>query len=427
MVAGTIERYAHAWRMIPFSPARRRSPMQSSRPLVDDDTQPFESSPYATLVLNLGRALMHAGSPSHRLETAMQVMADRLGLNAEFFSTPTALMVSLGDGSRQQVYLARVEPGDPNLAKLSELTAIMEQLASGELDPIEADRQVREIDARPAAYRGATLVAAFMAVSAGACTLIGGGLREMLTAGVLGGLTGLCVLLLGRGPDLARLVAPVTAFLVTFVGTVWCGFDERTALMPAVIAGMIALIPGMDLTIATRELATGHLVAGAARLAATIMVFAFLSFGLAAGGAAGQALVGPVALVDPSPLPQGLLVVGFGMAAIGFVALFQAFLRDWIWILLACMIAFGASSLGVLTGSPVMGAFLGGLFVAMSGNLFARITGRPGSIGMRSLAAIVGQDILSGLETAFLAGMIAVALTAGMILASVLVPPRISL
>ena len=334
--------------------------MPPNRPLADDDAQPFESSPYATLVLNLGRALMHAGSPSHRLEAAMQVMADRLGLTAEFFSTPTALMVSLGDGNRQQVYLARVEPGDPNLGKLAELTAIMEGLASGALDPIEADRQVQEIDARPPTYRGVTLLAAFMAVSAGACTLIGGGLREMLAAGVLGGLTGLCVLLLRRGPDLARLIAPVAAFLVTFTGTLWCGYDGHTALMPAVIAGMIALIPGMDLTISTRELATGHLVAGAARLSATIMVFAFLSFGLAAGGAAGQALIGQVDLIDPSPLPPGLFFIGLGLAAIGFVALFQAVLRDGPWILLACMISVGAAGLGGLIGSPVMGAFLGG-------------------------------------------------------------------
>lgn len=406
-----------------------------------DDAQSFEASPYATLVLNLGRALTHAGSPAHRLETAMQVMAERLGLSCEFFSTPTALIVSLGDGTRQQVYLARVEPGESNLGKLSELTDVMEQLASGVLDPIEADRRVREIDQRPPAYRGLPLLVAFMAVSAGACSVIGGGLREMLTAGVLGGLTGLCVMLLKRGPDLARLVTPVAALLVTFIGTLWCGYDGRTALMPAVIAGMIALIPGMDLTISTRELATGHLVAGSSRMLATITIFAFLSFGLAAGGAAGQWVVGPVTLNDPSPLPPGVIFVGFGMAAIGFVALFQAWLRDWIWILLACMIAFAGSSLGGITGSPVLGAFLGGLFVALSGNLFARVTGRPGSvmllpglillvpgsIGMRSLAAIVGHDILSGLETAFLAGMIAIALTAGMILASVLLPPRISL
>ncbi|MFU8832596.1 MAG: threonine/serine exporter family protein, partial [Wenzhouxiangella sp.] len=69
--------------------------------------QPYEASRYASLVLNLGRALLHVGSPAHRLEAAMQIMADRLGLRAEFFSTPTALMVSLGDESKQQTFLAR--------------------------------------------------------------------------------------------------------------------------------------------------------------------------------------------------------------------------------------------------------------------------------------------------------------------------------
>ena len=51
----------------------------------------------------------------------------------------------------------------------------------------------------------------------------------------------------------------------------------------------------------------------------------------------------------------------------------------------------------------------------------------PGSIGMRSLSALLGQDVISGLETGFLAVMVAVALATGMILASALVPPRISL
>ena len=50
----------------------------------------------------------------------------------------------------------------------------------------------------------------------------------------------------------------------------------------------------------------------------------------------------------------------------------------------------------------------------------------PGSIGMRSLSALVGQDVISGIETGFLAIMIAVALATGLILASALVPPRTS-
>ena len=403
--------------------------------------QPYESSPYATLVLNLGRALLRVGSPAHRLESAMQIMAERLGLTAEFFSTPTALIATLGDGKRQQTYLARVEPGSPNLGKLAELSAIMEALACGELDPVEADAQVREIDARPAQYRGATLLAAYLLVSAGACTLIGGGWREALLAAGLGGITGASVLMLWQRAELSRLLNPLSAGLVTLAGTLWCGLDPQTALMPSVIAGMITLVPGMDLTAATRELATGHQVSGAARLASTIAVFALLTVGLALGSWIAQQFTGPVKLIPPSVLPAWLIPVGLGTAALGFVVLFQAAWRDWIWIVLACVLAWSASNFGGMLGSPVLAAFIGALMVGIAGNLYARWSSRPGSvmhlpglillvpgsIGMRSLSALVGQDVISGIETGFLAIMIAVALATGLILASAMVPPRTSL
>jgi len=76
--------------------------------------------------------------------------------------------------------------------------------------------------------------------------------------------------------------------------------------------------------------------------------------------------------------------------------------------------------------------------VGMAGNLFVRFSGRPGSImhlpglillvpgsiGLRSLATLLENDVISGIETAMLAAMIAVALTTGMIVSSVLLPPR---
>lgn len=408
---------------------------------IEPGTQPYESSPYAALVMNLGRALLHVGSPAHRLEAAMQIMADRLGLTAEFFSTPTALIVSLGDGSKQQTFLARSEPGRANLGKLAELSEIMEQLAAGTLGPAEADRRVREIDQAPLAYRGFRRFAAYILVSSGISALIGGGWREMILAGLLGGITGLSIIGFSRKLDLSRLLTPLTAAVVTLLGTIWCGLDAATALMPAIIAGMIALLPGLELTVSTRELATGHLVSGSSRLAYTMLLFALLAFGLVLGGAAGHWLVGPVDLLDPSPLPTGLLFLAFGLAALGFTLMFQAHMRDWIWILAGCAIAWAGATAGQLMDAPVIGAFLGGLTVGLAGNLFARLTARPGSIvhlpglillvpgsiGLRSLAALLDSDVISGLETAFLAGMIAVALTTGMILASVLIPPKVAL
>jgi uncharacterized membrane protein YjjP (DUF1212 family) len=404
----------------------------------DLNPQPYEASHYGSLVLNLGRALLHVGSPAHRLEAAMQIMADRLGLRAEFFSTPTALMVSLGDESKQQTFLARSEPGSANLAKLADLTDVMDELASGQIDPAQADARVRAIDSAPPKYGPALQLLAFVAIAVGVAPLIGGGLRETLLASLLGTICGITVLWLRRGLDRSRLISPLAAALISFLGTLWCGFDPQTALMPAVIASMIALLPGMDMTTACRELATGHLVSGSSRLAFAVMVFALLTFGLVMGGLAGQYFVGPVDLVTPSFRPPWLAPAGVLVAAAGLMLLFQAHRRDWIWMLMACMVAWGGASIGAIIEAPVIGAFIGALAVGLAGNLFVHITGRPGSImhfpglillvpgsiGLRSLAALLGDDVISGIETAMLAGIIAVALTTGMILASVLLPPR---
>ncbi len=402
------------------------------------DQQPYESSRYAALVLNLGRALLHVGSPAHRLESAMQIMANRLGLQAEFFSTPTSLIVSLGDGEEQKTFLARSDPGTANLAKLADLTLIMDELERGAIDPEEADLRVRAIDTAAPRYGTWLELFGFTGIAIGVAPLIGGGWRETLLAAVLGTVCGCCVLWLRQHLDRSRLTTPLAAALITFLGTLWCGFDPETALMPAIIASMIALVPGMDLTTACRELATGHLVSGASRMAFALMIFALLTFGLVMGGMAGQLLVGPVDLISPSPRPDWLPPLAILIAALGLMLLFQAHQRDWIWMLGACLLAWAGASLGAFLGAPVMGAFLGALVVGLAGNLFVKFTGRPGSImhlpglillvpgsiGLRSLATLLGDDVISGIETAMLAGIIAVALTTGMILASVLLPPR---
>ncbi|NBD95755.1 MAG: threonine/serine exporter family protein [Gammaproteobacteria bacterium] len=402
------------------------------------DEQPYSSDRYARLVLNLGRALLHVGSPAHRLESSMQIMAERLGLQAEFFSTPTALIVSLGDGDKQQTFLARSDPGSANLSKLADLTEVMEDLNEGRIDPEQADERVRAIDAAPPLYGSLLQVLAFVLIGGGVAPLLGGGWREALMAAPLGAVTGGMVWWMHQHVDRSRLVMPMVAALITFLGSLWCGFDGRTALMPAILAAMIPLLPGMDLTTAARELSTGHLVSGSSRLAFSVTIFALLAFGLVLGGMAGQAVVGPVALTEASFRPAWLPFIGLVSAACGLMMLIQAHQRDWFWILVVSFIAWIGSGLGGWLEAPIIGAFIGGLAVGLAGNLFVKFSGRPssilhipglillvpGSIGLRSLATLLQDDVITGLETGILAGIIAVALTTGMILASVLIPPR---
>ncbi len=403
--------------------------------------QPYTANHYARLVLNLGRALLNVGSPAHRLESAMQIMADRLGLKSEFFSTPTALIVTLGDGEHQQTFLARAEPGSTNLAKLADLSKVMDDLAEGRLDPEAADERVQRIDSAPLLYPPWMEVLAFTLIGGGVAPLLGGGWRELLLAAPLGTLSGLIIVWMRQHVERARLIMPMVAGVTTFLGTLWCGFDGQTALMPAILAAMIPLLPGMDLTTAARELSTGHLVSGSARLSFSVMVFALLAFGLVFGGMIGQAVTGPVVLVEASPAPSWLPLLSVIAASIGLTMLIQAHKRDGFWILLVSLIAWIGSGLGSWLDAPIVGASVGGLAVGLAGNLYVRITRRPssilhipglillvpGSIGLRSLATLLQEDVVAGVETAIVAGIVAVALTTGMILANVLIPPRTTL
>jgi len=88
-----------------------------------------------------------------------------------------------------------------------------------------------------------------------------------------------------------------------------------------------------------------------------------------------------------------------------------------------------------------MGAFLGALLVGIGSNLHARKWRRPasltlipgilllvpGSVGFRSLSALMFNDVVSGMQTAFTMGITGVALVAGLLLANTVVTPRESL
>ena len=101
-------------------------------------------------------------------------------------------------------------------------------------------------------------------------------------------------------------------------------------------------------------------------------------------------------------------------------------------------VAFLGGRLGARLLGPELGAFFAALLVGLASNVYAWISDRPtsvtlvpgvlllvpGSIGFRGLASLLDRKTLSGVETAFTAVLIAAALTAGILTATVLGPQR---
>jgi uncharacterized membrane protein YjjP (DUF1212 family) len=404
--------------------------------LTDDSQQP--SDPRIRFLIALGRALHSYGIPAHRLEDALGNAARSLGIRGEFFSGPTSLISSFGEPGRQHTALSRVQPGSLQLDKLVQLDEVVESLYRGEIGVEEADRSLHQIDGSPTRYGPVLTTLGFGVISCGAARVFGGGTAEMGVSLLLGLITGVLAVLAGRHVALERVFEFLVAMTVTFLAMAFSIFARPVATGEIILASLIILLPGLTLTLAMNELATGHLVSGTARFTGALM--SFLKIGLGVGMGQRLALFLPGQLVEAAHpmLPAWTLWASLLITPLALVVLFRARWKEAPWILLGSMVAFWGARLGVDLLGAGLGAVVGALLAGLAGNLFARwqrhpavvlvvpsiILLVPGSIGYRSLSLMMDHDVMSGVGNAFEALLVGVSLVAGLLLANVLLPPR---
>ncbi|MEA5445575.1 threonine/serine exporter family protein [Gammaproteobacteria bacterium AB-CW1] len=395
----------------------------------------------AELVLEIGRALLRLGAPAYRLEDTMKVVAQRLGLQGQFYCTPTAFIAALGRGSRQRSFMARVDESEIHLAKLSRIHDVIEALSRGIMSPVAAIREVREIMEAPAVYPLLIRLLAPALFSASIAILFGGGVIELGVAFLLGFFTGGLGLLMSGSANLARLYPALAGFLSALIcGSavfIWPEFSVYLAL----IAGLIVLMPGLGLTLATRELASGHLVAGSSRMAGAVVALVIVGFGVALGSQLSQLMTGPWPQEISLALPAWTHWLAILSAAIGFTVLFNAEPGKLGWIMLAGILAVEVGGRVSDWLNPGLGALVGALLVGLLGNLYARYRNRPavviqvpgimlmvpGSLSFRGLSSLMEQDAMGGVQIGFTVALVAAGLSTGLILASALLPPSRSL
>ena len=399
------------------------------------------TDPSFSFVEKLGRALHRYGLPSHRLEDALVAVAERLGLQGQFFATPTAIFASLEHDGTERTILIRVDLGEVDLEKLSRLDVLLERVIRAEVTPADASRAIDEIVAAAPRYRGVMVVLGFAIASAAASRFFGGGWREFAVGGVVGLATGLLALVTARFPGRFRVFEPLAAFVAGLIAATAGTLLAPMSVYVATCAGLIVLIPGLSLTIAINELATRNLAAGTVRLNYALLIFLQIGFGVALGLRLGSQLFGAAPLVEPAELPAWTLFASLAVTAAGLTILFKARPQDVGWVGLAGAIAFTGARLGAHAAGPEAGAFTGALLVGLASNAFARLRRRPavvmlvpgimllvpGSIGFKSVSTLIAADVVGGMRLAFTVGIVGIALVTGLLVASAIIPPRRSL
>jgi len=389
-------------------------------------------------VLRLGRALHTYGIPAHRLEEVMGKAAEKLGLEGQFFSTPTSIFASFGPQDRQRTFLMRVTPGEVNLGKLAELDEVTTGVLRDALDPAEGSKRIDRILAEAHRYGAALTTVAFGLASAAASRFLGGGLKEIAASALIGLTIGLLSLVAGKYQSLGKVFEFVAAGVASALAGAAAFVFGPYAVSNATLAGLIVLMPGLTLTIALIELSTRNLSSGTARLSGAFVVFLSIGFGVAVGAAIARLSLGEPAVARAAALPAWTEAVALVSMPIALTVLLRAHLRDAVWIVVAGALAVGGGRLGVKYFGPEIGVFLGALTVGVASNWYARLLDRPatitqvpgimllvpGSVGFRALAALMDEKIVSGVDTTFKMILTAMALVAGTLMANIVAPSR---
>jgi uncharacterized membrane protein YjjP (DUF1212 family) len=392
----------------------------------------------ATFVLRLGHALHASGYAAHSLEDVLLHVCDRLGIIAQFFTTPTAIMAAFGPLEKQRTHLIRVQPGELNLGRLSELDEVAHEVLHGTLTPQAGSAAIAQIVVRRPTYPWWLRVFGYAIVSAAGCRFLGGGWDDVATGAAIGLVIGLLALGFKRLTIGSHVFELTAATVASALAALVAARGLHVSIPTTTLAGVITLLPGLTITVAMTELASRHLSSGSARLGSAFIIFATLTFGVAIGSTVVTSLHGaPIRSYAPEPLPDWTRFVALCIAPFGFALLLRARPRDIPLVCGASWLGYVGFQLGADTLGQVLGASIGTLTVGLASNLFERfelgpasvplVPGVlllvPGSIGYRSLTMLLTENVQSGLTAGVTAILTAVALAGGLIVANVLVPP----
>ncbi|MBK9072181.1 MAG: threonine/serine exporter family protein [Myxococcales bacterium] len=387
-------------------------------------------------VLDLGRVLHRYGTPAHRLEDALQVVSRKLGLSADYFSTPTALIVSFGKPSDLRTTMMAMDAPENNMDKLAKADRLADQVIAGKVDVVDATARLHDIERAPDEWNAPTSIAAYGAAAGSVAVLFAGGWREVVVATFIGTLIGGLEHLMSRDRQRLQIYELVSAVMAALVAGAAARLWPMSSSL-VTMAAIVVLLPGLMLTTAMSELATKHLISGTARMFAAITVLLQVVVGVAIGELLAQQLFAANA-VRAQALPAWALWPALLVAAIAMAGLVQANRRVLGWIIVAAFAGYLGKTLGSSVLGNNLGALLGAFVLGMLTNLYARLLSRPsqvvqvpavlilvpGSMGYRGFDALLEHHTMAGVETTFQMFIAATTIVAGLLVANATVAPR---
>ena len=399
-------------------------------------TSPAADSEIDELLLRFARAAHRSGFPSDDLERRVEELGASLGRPVSVSATPTLVEVAIGHFPHQRTSSIRVTPESVDLFLIGQLDDLAARVRHGHLAP---DAALEELAALQPLHRSMPVIVGAYALAGGAVTpVLSGGWRESVAAAAAGVLVGVVAVLGGRRKNTQAIIAPAAAIAASIGCTVLFELGFETAIEIATLGALVAVLPGMTLTIGMRELATSHLQSGVANSAIAFVQLVGLVFGAAVGASIAASWFGATDVVSPVDFGLEIQIVAAAVAGVAFTITLNAPVRDAGWAAGAAVLAIVVDALAEPLIGKQAAVFAAALAIGLAGNAFALVRRRsalivivpgilmlvPGSLGYESAASLLGNNTVAGVDAAVDTLVVALSIVYGLIVSAALLPDQ---
>jgi uncharacterized membrane protein YjjP (DUF1212 family) len=341
----------------------------------------YADADVAAMLRELGIALVEVVQPAQLVQTRLLNVARRYTTKpVRVVVLPTVLLLQLGSDTYEVDATTRATT---QLDLAGRVDHIARLAASGAITPTDAIRALEQARVMRPRFNPVVTTVGYVITTLGFSMIINPTWASLWGHAFLGLIVGILVAAARPLPALAAIIPTVAAAVVTILATWFVADAANDGLVRVIAPALVAILPGLALTVGATELAGSEIIAGATRVVYGVVQLMLMVFGVAIG----MAIAGHVAPQQPSPQTgpwafyAAIVVVGIGL----YIYL-SAPPGSLVWLIVAIAVALLGQKFGELFLSPAHAGALGAALVLPFAVLAAQLRTAPTAMVM-ALAA----------------------------------------
>ncbi|CAM6124882.1 unnamed protein product [Calypogeia fissa] len=392
-------------------------------------------------IQRLAIALHSYGSSASRTEYLIEKAANRLDMDVNIAVFPSLIILTFPGCEDEDGFHVLTVENELDVDKLGRADHLANHVGRNETPLLLAYWRLKAIATSPSKFGQWwwRLFGYSLSASMSALLFFNGSLWDGLMSLVLGFIVGCFDLISAKSTIFASVLEFMSALVVSFVArllSLYLG-SLNLCFFSMVLASLVQLLPGLSLTLGVSEMVAKAHVTGTSRIMYALFSALQLGFGIAVGENLvfweEQAATMECEKPDLSIWWSILWFAGFSVAS---NVLLNARLDQWSGMIVTSGVGFIVSTISGLrldsSASSVVAAFA----VGITGTAYSHFMGDlpvvmvlsgilllvPGGIGVQGVAAMLEDDVLSGMGFVFDMMVVGLSITIGLLLAKIAFP-----